>query len=96
MASKLTTGKKAMPKDLAATRLGNGNAKAAPSKRRRAGPMVSPYPIPPRELAGKWVAWSRYKIVASGDTLAGVIAQVKSGKMKEVSYELLPGLERGH
>jgi hypothetical protein len=52
--------------------------------------------VPPRELAGKWVAWSRYKIVASGDTLAGVIAQVKESGIKGASYELLPGLTRGH
>ena len=96
MAGKQTASKRAMSKASAPDRLGAGKAKAAPSNPRRSGLLVSPYPIPPRELAGKWVAWSRYKIVASGDTLAGVIAQVERDGVKGASYELLPGLTRGH
>ena len=57
---------------------------------------VSPYPVPPRELAGKWVAWSRYKIVASGETLGEVMDSVASEGIEGASYELLPSLSRGH
>ncbi len=96
MADEATAGKKAPSRKAARARIAAGQAKAAPSKRRPAEPLVSPYPVPPRELAGKWVAWSRYKIVASGETLAGVIAQVKESGIKGASYELLPGLTRGH
>jgi hypothetical protein len=96
MAGKLTAGKKAMSEKAARARLGAGKGEAAPTKGRRSGPLVSPYPVPPRDLAGKWVAWSRYKIVATGDTLAEVIARVKSDGVKGASYELLPGLTRGH
>ena len=57
---------------------------------------VSPYPVPPRELAGKWVAWSRYRIVASGETLGEVMDLVASEGIEGASYELLPSLSRGH
>ena len=57
---------------------------------------VSPYPVPPRELAGKWVAWSRYKIVASGETLGELMDSVASEGIEGASYELLPSLSRGH
>ena len=69
--------------------------KAVPSKRRPPGPLVSPYPVPPRELAGKWVAWSRYQIVASGDTLAEVMDRVAAEEIHGASYGLLPELTRG-
>jgi hypothetical protein len=73
-----------------------GEATAVSPKRRRARCMVSPYPIPPRELAGKWVAWSRYRIVASGETLGEVMDSVASEGITGASYELLPSLSRGH
>src|SRR5947209_2216502 len=60
------------------------------------GVAVSPYPVPPRELAGKWVAWSRYRIVASGETLGEVMDSVASEGIKGATYELLPSLSRGH
>jgi hypothetical protein len=72
-----------------------GKVRATSSKRRRPGPPVSPYPAPPRELAGKWVAWSRYRIVASGDTLAEVMDRVAAEGIRGASYELLPDLTRG-
>jgi hypothetical protein len=94
MASKQTISKKiTVSKDPPHSR--GGKVKADPSKRRRSGPPVSPYPAPPRELAGKWVAWSRYQIVASGDTLAGVMDRVAAEGIKGASYELLPELTRG-
>jgi hypothetical protein len=96
MADERAAGKKILSRKAAPAHLETGKAKAAPSKRRRSGPLVSPYPVPPRELAGKWVAWSRYKIVASGDTLATVVARVKESGIKGASYELLPPLTRGH
>jgi hypothetical protein len=72
-----------------------------PSKRRkkfkRLVEIVSPYPAPPRELAGKWVAWSPdYRIVASGETLAEVVESVKSAGIEDASYELVPRLDRYH
>jgi hypothetical protein len=96
MADEAAAGKRVPSRRTTPARLGVGAAKAVPSKRRRSGPLVSPYPVPPRELAGKWVAWSRYKIVASGDSLAGVVARVKESGIKGASYELLPPLTRGH
>ena len=54
-----------------------------------------PYPTTPRELAGKWVAWSRDRqIVASGDTLAGVVATVASLHIEDASYERVPRFDR--
>jgi len=51
----------------------------------------------PRELAGKWVAWSQAgKIIASGETFDEVM---KAGEgQPEVSYEHLPEIDRvrGH
>jgi hypothetical protein len=73
----------------------DGEVEVAPSKRRRPRLPVSPYPAPPRELAGKWVAWSRYRIVASGDTLAEVMDRVVAEGIKGASYELLPETTRG-
>jgi hypothetical protein len=57
---------------------------------------VSPYPVPPRDLAGKWVAWSRYRIVASGETLGEVMDSVAAEGIKGASYQLIPSLSRGH
>jgi hypothetical protein len=57
---------------------------------------VSPYPRPPRELAGKWVAWSRYRIVFSADKLDDVVDYVEREGISGVSYERLPTLDRGH
>lgn len=65
----------------------------ARKKRRRPRLLYSRYPVPPRELAGKWVAWSRFQIVASGETLAEVKKQVGSAKIKGASYEFLPPLD---
>jgi hypothetical protein len=96
VADKASADKKADSRKSASARHGAGKAEATPSKRRRTGPLVSPYPVPPRELAGKWVAWSRYKIVASGDTLGEVMDSVASERIKGASYELLPSLSRGH
>jgi hypothetical protein len=96
MADQPAARKKIPSRKTAPARLGTGKAKAAPWKRRRSEPLVSSYPVPPRELAGKWVAWSRYKIVASGDTLATVVSKVKESGIKGASYELLPPLTRGH
>jgi hypothetical protein len=57
--------------------------------------LQSNYPSPPRELAGKWVAWSRDRqIVASGDTLAGVVATVASLPIEDASYERVPRFDR--
>ncbi len=57
---------------------------------------ISPYPVPPRELAGKWVAWSRYRIVASGETLGEVMDSVAARGIKGASYELIPSPSRSH
>jgi hypothetical protein len=88
-------GGKTMASELTRRRL--SSKKIRPRKpalrRRKTGVLISPYPLPPRELAGKWVAWSRYEIVASGDKLADVVNQVKSEGIKDASYELLPILE---
>ncbi len=66
-------------------------------KRRRLQEMASPYPKPPRELAGKWVAWSQdYQIIAFDDTLATVIDHVDREEIQGVSYERLPNLHREH
>jgi hypothetical protein len=92
-------GKKSLSKKTAVSegppRPRGSEVKAAPSKRRRTGPLVSPYPVPPRELAGKWVAWSGYQIVASGETLAEVMDRVAAEEIQGASYELLPELTRG-
>jgi hypothetical protein len=70
-------------------------AKATPSKRRPVR-MVLGHPSPPPELAGKWVAWSRdRRIIASGDTLAGVMDHIASKGIKGASYQLLPSSVRG-
>ena len=60
------------------------------------GTILSPaYPSTPIELAGKWIAWSRdRRIVASGDTLAGVVATVASLQVQEASYERVPRFDR--
>jgi Family of unknown function (DUF5678) len=65
-----------------------------PAARRRLmlNALVLPNPLPPRELAGKWVAWSNRRIVASGDTLAEVVHQVKAVGIEDASYDLLPML----
>lgn len=62
---------------------------------RRTPTTVPAFPKAPRELAGKWVAWSAAgEILASGDTFAEV---VKAGEGRPgVSYERLPKLERVH
>jgi hypothetical protein len=57
---------------------------------------ASPYPKPPRELAGKWVAWSQYQIVFSADKLDDVMDWVERQGIKGVSYERLPTSDRGH
>jgi len=55
------------------------------------------YVKPPRELAGKWVAWSRDgRIVASNETLASVMDHVEREGIKGVSFERLPRLGRSH
>jgi hypothetical protein len=93
MSSKTATSKpvakRRPPKSIAA-------AKAARSDHAGQLVAVSPYPVPPRELAGKWVAWSRYQIVASGETLGEVMDRVASEGIKGASYELLPSLSRSH
>ena len=72
-------------------------SRARRPSRQRVQEVVSPYPKPPRELAGKWVAWFQdYRIVASHDTLAAVIDQVKREGIEGVSYERLPNLHRDH
>ncbi len=60
-----------------------------------AGRPIKPpaYPKPPRELAGKWVAWSNSgQILASGETLAEVTRATVD--QPGVSYERLPSLQR--
>jgi len=65
-------------------------------KDRHGGPGLSSYPKPSRDLAGKWVAWAGCRIVASGDTLAGVVASVEREGIKGASFERLPALRRAH
>ena len=57
-----------------------------------AGRALSPAcPSVPSELAGKWIAWSpRRQIVASGDALSGVMADVASKGIEVASYRLVP------
>lgn len=54
------------------------------------------HPLAPRELAGKWVAWSSDlgQIVAHGDTFAEVRDQVATAGAEKVSYEKLRPLSR--
>lgn len=67
-------------------------AEAGPArkKRRRVVRIVPARPMPPIEVCGKWVAWSRRQIVASGETLAEVRQKVESQKIKGAAYELIP------
>jgi Family of unknown function (DUF5678) len=75
----------------------NGARPRRGASTRLRGPALSRYPIPPIELAGKWVAWSRDReIIAAGETLAEVMAMVESRAPRGASYELLPRLDRGH
>src|SRR4051795_8411529 len=55
------------------------------------------HPLAPRELAGKWVAWSgdNREIVAYGDTLAEVRDRVAHSGAGRVSYEKLRPLSCG-
>jgi hypothetical protein len=96
MAGKLSAGRKATTHKATKPRPATGTTKAVPSKRRRQVRTVPGHPAPPPELAGKWVAWSRdRRIVASDDTLAGVMGQIASKGIKGASYQLLPSLIRG-
>jgi hypothetical protein len=68
-------------------------AKALKRRRVKRGARIpSPaYPSVPKEFAGKWIAWSPdRKIVASGDTLAGVVADVTSRGIEGASYQGVP------
>jgi Family of unknown function (DUF5678) len=85
----------AMGNELARKRLPSRKIKPmkpAALRRPKTGMLVSRYPVPPRELAGKWVAWSNYRIVASGDTFADVMDQIAVAQVKNASYERLPSL----
>jgi hypothetical protein len=72
--------------------------KASPRlKRRKRAAVSSSYPATPLTMAGKWIAWSKAgRIVASGDTLSGVMELVASKKVRGASYERVPHLVRGH
>ena len=60
-------------------------------KRRNGCLAPSPYPPPPRELAGKWIAWSRDgQILFSGDALGPLMDRVEQEGIRGVSYEVLP------
>jgi hypothetical protein len=61
-----------------------------------AGRALSPtYPSVPSELAGKWIAWSPdRRIVASGDALSGVMAEVTSKGIEVASYGRVPRFGR--
>lgn len=62
---------------------------------RRDPAIVSAFPKAPRELAGKWVAWSATgEILGSGESFADVVKA--SEHHPGVSYERLPKLERAH
>jgi len=64
-------------------------------KRRKSQGGTPPYAAPPRELAGKWVAWSQDgQIIASDDTLSALVDLVTSRKISGASYELIPLLIR--
>jgi hypothetical protein len=64
-------------------------------QRRKSQGGTPPYAAPPRELAGKWVAWSKEgRIVASGETLSGVVDLVTLKKIRGASYECVPLLVR--
>jgi hypothetical protein len=72
-------------------------AKALKRRRVKRGPRISSpaYPSVPKEFAGKWIAWSPdRKIVASGDTLAGVVADVTSKGIEGASYQGVPRFDR--
>jgi hypothetical protein len=64
-------------------------------KRRESKGGTPPYAAPARELAGKWVAWSKEgHIVASAETLSEVVDFVTLKKIRGASYECLPLLVR--
>lgn len=53
------------------------------------------YSTPPRELAGRWVAWSRDgRLLASGRTLGRVRREVRRLGEGGASYELIPATRR--
>lgn len=85
-----------LPQKFAARPSGTGRPHQAPGS--RAVVHQSPaYAVPTRELAGKWVAWSRDgRLVTSGDTLAEVKAFVEREGARGVSYEHLPEPGRIH
>jgi hypothetical protein len=93
MAAKRTDGGSAGKKSTS----GKAGAPKMPRREERGRSVaVSPYPVPPRELAGKWVAWAKYEIVASGETLGEVMDFVAAEGIKGASYELIPSPSRGH
>jgi hypothetical protein len=57
--------------------------------------LLPVYPSVPAELAGKWIARGPERlIVASGDTLSEVMAEVTSKGIVGVSYGRVPRFDR--